>query len=156
MEAIPNSDEDGYSSADTSLTHHTDELPDDDLRPCIRSLGMTKEYPRNWDTRDAFREFYQNWRDAIVASFGVNPRSFAPKWTETGTRVEVTVHRESPSGKELLGYIKFDERTGSFELANFDARLEMSNLHLGGTSKRGTATTRSSPASTARASKLAP
>lgn len=26
-----------------------------------RSLNISKNYVRGWDTRDAFREFYQNW-----------------------------------------------------------------------------------------------
>lgn len=39
--------------------------------------------------------------------------------------------------RELLGFIRFNRKAGSLELTNFNARLELRNLSLGGTSKSG-------------------
>lgn len=83
-----------------------------------------------------------NRKDAIVDSFDLDPRdpqSFAPSWKETPNEIQITVHRKAPSGddQELLGYIRFDKKAGSLELANFKNRFEMSYLGLGGTTKRG-------------------
>ncbi|KAK0704306.1 hypothetical protein B0H67DRAFT_591072 [Lasiosphaeris hirsuta] len=135
--------DDDYSSDD-----FPSQLTQDNLYPSTHSLGLTRSYVPLWTCVDAFREFYQNWKDAIVASFELNPRdphSFAPRRTETSTHVQVTVHRQTPPAadpgpsqtQELLGFIRLNKRTGCLELANFKAQLEMRNLSLGGTSKRG-------------------
>lgn len=31
------------------------------LKPGKQALGISIEYVRDWTTRDAFREFFQNW-----------------------------------------------------------------------------------------------
>jgi hypothetical protein len=87
-------------------------------------------------------KFYQNWKDLIVACFELDPRdhsSYAPTWTETQSRIAIAVHRQSSQDtnvKELLGYIRFERKSGCLEIANFNARLERGNLDLGGTNKR--------------------
>jgi hypothetical protein len=50
------SSEDGYSSVTEELDPQVDEV-----RPCVHSTGLGKDYRPYWTRRDAFREFYQNW-----------------------------------------------------------------------------------------------
>ena len=61
--------------------------------------------------------------------------------TETNNEIRITVHKDAnaettPSKKQLLGYIKFMKKQGSLEITNFNARLAVDNLNLGGTTKR--------------------
>ncbi|KAF2180943.1 hypothetical protein K469DRAFT_671927 [Zopfia rhizophila CBS 207.26] len=132
------SDEEGYSSP-------PDDSDDDELanlRPCTYTLGISRYYSPNWTRQDAFREYYQNWKDAIIASYDLEPRNFKPELKETGDQIQITVHRPHPSGPrnssmELLGYIRFRKKAGCVELANFKAQLNMEHLLLGRTTKRG-------------------
>ncbi|KAJ9156285.1 C-5 cytosine methyltransferase [Pleurostoma richardsiae] len=113
---------------------------DEEIRPTTVALGLSKDYVRNWGPADAFREFYQNWKDAIVTTFNLDPRSFKPQWKETRNEIQITMRREVPVAgrrpdEELLGYIRFKKKEGSLELSNFSAKLEMRNLALGGGTK---------------------
>ncbi|KAK8913405.1 hypothetical protein VCV18_011411 [Metarhizium anisopliae] len=132
------------SSGEISLSDG-DEFPDwgstDEPRPGTHPIGISRNYVPAWTCADAFREFYQNWKDAIVDSFDLDSGTFAPKWRETTNEIQITVHRETsgtyngPSTEELLGYIRFNRKAGSLELTNFKANLTMHHLKLGGTTK---------------------
>ncbi|KAK0613267.1 hypothetical protein B0T14DRAFT_525935 [Immersiella caudata] len=129
-------EEDEYDSDEESSKPFDDGI---DLRPMTQSLGLSSQYAPQWTCADAFREFYQNWKDGIVASFSLdprNPQSFQPKWSETNAWLEITVRRGSSPAGELLGFIRFKKKGGHLELANFDARLERKHLNLGASSKR--------------------
>jgi len=45
-------------------------LPGDQLRKGLKFLQLDSGYVPNWTTRDAFREFYQNWF-VIFTSFEI-------------------------------------------------------------------------------------
>ncbi|KAH8881903.1 hypothetical protein GQ53DRAFT_734671 [Thozetella sp. PMI_491] len=116
----------------------------DAIRPGVYQLGLNINYVNRWSRGDAFREFYQNWKDAIIESFNLDPRNpaaFNPIRNETETQIQITVHREvespnsSPRRKELLGYILLNKSAGRLELTNFSAKLETQHLSLGGTEK---------------------
>ncbi|KAK4444027.1 hypothetical protein QBC34DRAFT_360992 [Podospora aff. communis PSN243] len=131
---------DGLGDSSLSDTSEPCDHNGTDLYPLTRSLGLSTNYVPCWTCADAFREFYQNWKDGMVASFSLNPRdpqSFAPKWNETKDRIEITVRRGGSSDGQLLGFIRLDKKSGRLELANFNARLELKHLDVGGTSKRG-------------------
>ncbi len=81
-------------------------------------------------------------KDAIIASFHLNPRSFRPVFKETPRQIHITIHRDpdedgDPSSQELLGFIRFDRKAGSVELTNFQAELKRKNLLVGWSTKRG-------------------
>ena len=81
-------------------------------------------------------------KDAIIASFNIDPRSFKPVLKELPSQIQVTIHRQHALGtarasQELLGFIRFNKNAGSLELTNFQAELSVQHLSLGGTTKRG-------------------
>jgi hypothetical protein len=81
-------------------------------------------------------------KDAIVASFNLDPRSFKPKINITTNEIQILAKRHRPSERsrdreELLGFIRFNKKAGSLELTNFNAQLGPQHLSLGGTTKRG-------------------
>jgi hypothetical protein len=87
--------------------------------------------------------FSSNRKDAIVDTFKLDPRAFVPKWNETKAEIRITIHRDvsvtgntNQSSQELLGFIRFKKKSGSLELTNFNAQIEMKHLSLGETSKR--------------------
>ena len=54
--------EDDQSDIDSKDDSESLELEEgDSLAPCRIPLGLTVNYCQDWTTRDAFREFYQNW-----------------------------------------------------------------------------------------------
>lgn len=87
-----------YESEKESLSNDLDEL-----YPTTLSLGLSKDYVKNWGPIEAYGEFYQNWydfasmkilallflcnsrKDPIIYSFHLDPRSFLPTWSETPT-----------------------------------------------------------------------
>ncbi|CAI0650363.1 unnamed protein product [Colletotrichum noveboracense] len=104
-------------------------------------LHLRRDYVPSWTEADAFREWYQNWKDAIIQNFNLAPRPFILEQNTTNTEIQITAHRPNEAaanfrGRELLGYIKYTKRTGTVELANFNAALEIQHLNLEGTSKR--------------------
>lgn len=149
--------DDGSEAEPSELEDGSDD--EDELRPGIVQIGTSKYYVPSWTTQDAFRELYQNWyevvhlhaphtlltlhrKDAIIASFDLNPRSFRPVIKETPTQIHITIHRDSDeneeqSSRELLGFIRFNRKAGTVELTNFQAGLERKNLLVGMSTKRG-------------------
>ncbi|KAJ0267559.1 hypothetical protein COL940_014253 [Colletotrichum noveboracense] len=101
------------------------------------SLGLNKNYVLSWRRLHAFREFIQNWKDGIIAAFDMDPRSFLPVWDETTPGViRITVHRNIEGQRELVGFIVHKAKTGTVEIANFNANLSMDDLSIGGSTKR--------------------
>jgi hypothetical protein len=81
-------------------------------------------------------------KDAIIASFNLDPRSFKPVLKDTPGQIQISIHRHHASGigrpsQELLGFIRFNKKSGSLELTNFKAELSIQHLSLGATTKRG-------------------
>ncbi len=80
-----------------------------------------------------------------MEKFDIDPRdpnAFKPRWKETKTQIQITIHRAIPGAngrpcEELLGYIRFNTKQGTLEISNFNARLAMRHLTLGTTTKRG-------------------
>lgn len=131
----------------------------------IYTLGHAPEYCDSWFTRDAFREFYQNWyvlritrletfngpcryahecrRDALINTFSLDPADFSPHYEEDLTNNEILItvrHPLKPPHENLLGYIKFrwgSNNRGHVEIVNFQASLDPSCLRFGCTTKRG-------------------
>lgn len=62
---LVDSDSDSSLSELESETHSEDDGGDDSddriLRPGLYALGLNKHYVPTWKSKDAFREFYQNW-----------------------------------------------------------------------------------------------
>ncbi|CEJ62732.1 hypothetical protein PMG11_11223 [Penicillium brasilianum] len=44
----------------------------------VVSLGISPSYVKDWVPADAFRELYQNWKDAIMERFNLDRQSFQP------------------------------------------------------------------------------
>ncbi|KAK0703713.1 hypothetical protein B0T26DRAFT_876620, partial [Lasiosphaeria miniovina] len=91
---------------------------------------------------EAFRELLQNWRDAIIKSFGLDEKDFhvfrEEKTRGSDTEVVYKVLRFDDSDeKQCLGYLRFKSRdgAGTIELINRAATLQPWHLDLGGTSK---------------------
>ncbi|KAF9876159.1 hypothetical protein CkaCkLH20_06102 [Colletotrichum karsti] len=129
-----------------------DEDDADKIRKGSHPLGLSRSYIPKWNCADSLREIIQNWKDGIVESYGLDPRSFVTHLHETKNEIQITVHRPTPNAPspetsrtrrqirpegELLGFIRFKRKQGSIELANFNAALTMQNLSLGGTTKHG-------------------
>ncbi|KAI8316645.1 hypothetical protein K4K61_003301 [Colletotrichum sp. SAR11_59] len=115
-------EEDDYQSPQMSGTH---------------SLGLNKNHVLSWRRLHAFREFIQNWKDGIIAAFDMDPRYFLPVWDETTPVViRITVHRNIEGQRELVGFIVHKAKTGTVEIANFNANLSMDDLSIGGSTKR--------------------
>ncbi|KAI8204078.1 hypothetical protein KHU50_003146 [Colletotrichum sp. SAR 10_65] len=76
-------------------------------------------------------------KDGIIAAFDMDPRSFLPVWDETTPGViRITVHRNIEGQRELVGFIVHKAKTGTVEIANFNANLSMDDLSIGGSTKR--------------------
>ncbi|KIW87085.1 uncharacterized protein Z519_12382 [Cladophialophora bantiana CBS 173.52] len=131
----------GYGAHESDPEYREDDNHDV-LKKCLHHLGLAKNYAPQWLPRDAFREFYQNWKDGRVESFGVDPQSIKPVFLRNDDQeIHITVSVGTPSGAvtdnaQLLGYIRFQSKPGYLELTNFKAKLEQRYLDLGETTKR--------------------
>ncbi|KAH8691838.1 hypothetical protein BGW36DRAFT_431085 [Talaromyces proteolyticus] len=104
------------------------------------ALGLTKAYARDWDSSDAFRELYQNWKDAIIQSHNLSLLEFTPQTSDTETETLITISKHVETAGNLvaaqcLGYIKFDKGAGVVELANFGSDITPRSMELGFTTK---------------------
>ena len=75
-----------------------------------------------------------NRKDALIKIFLIPPHEFAPLWEETAK--EICVKVMGSSSRHLQGYIRFDKKSGTIELANFDSPFELKHLSMGGGSKK--------------------
>ncbi|KAL2783978.1 hypothetical protein BJX66DRAFT_109274 [Aspergillus keveii] len=99
-------------------------------------LNFSPSYVKDWNTTAAFRELYQNWKDAIIETFRLDPAAFRPVYKENETQVYVTVPKPR-SRTEALGFITYEKASGKLTLTNACARLTPDLLQLGQTSKQG-------------------
>ncbi|KAF2113273.1 hypothetical protein BDV96DRAFT_648240 [Lophiotrema nucula] len=124
------------------------EPPFDDVasmegKSITKHTGLTPMYVPHWTNQDAFREFYQNWKDSIRAAYGVGLRDFRPVTSERPvTKKQLGEHLTQvfhPRRGELMGYIRFkynENNEGILEMTNFGANLQLWHISMGGTNKR--------------------
>ncbi|KAF2803634.1 uncharacterized protein BDZ99DRAFT_168163 [Mytilinidion resinicola] len=128
--------ESSVSSYDYDLTLMDGNGLEDIKRTAHESLNLGNGYQGTWYGQEAFREFYQNWRDGIVRSFNIDPSDFR---TETQTlKMQIIIRAISPHTKNLMGYIQFKwdkNNLGTLQLVNFNAALHKDHLVNGGTTK---------------------
>ena len=150
------SDDDGEQSSGSDFDQIF-EYEEDVLKNGTYHLGLAKGYSPTWLPKDAFREFYQNWyhhsdhsqrclltllrKDGIIATNGIDPRSFKPVLRATQANIFIELSAEPQPGQpntqtRLLGFISFNKKSGIVKMTNFKAKLEMKHLYLGETSKR--------------------
>ncbi|KAF4985700.1 hypothetical protein FDECE_16375, partial [Fusarium decemcellulare] len=95
----------------------------------------------HWQSAEAFRELVQNWRDAIIESFGLAESQFTPVREEHSqgleTEIIYKVWKPNSEPKEWLGFIRFKARDGkgTVELVNRQGKLEPHHMDMGSTSK---------------------
>ncbi|KAJ5369974.1 uncharacterized protein N7496_006094 [Penicillium cataractarum] len=101
-------------------------------------LSITLSYVKDWDTTDAFRELYQNWKDAILEQFDVDRLAFQPLYEDREDCVSIIVPDVSNRQERCraLGFIRYDKKTGRTILVNPCAQLKPEALELGHSSKR--------------------
>ncbi|KAF2497546.1 hypothetical protein BU16DRAFT_317363 [Lophium mytilinum] len=101
-----------------------------------KGLNYGNDYRKSWKGKEAFREFYQNWRDGIVRSFNINLSDFR---TEKQTlKTQIIIRAINPHTKCLMGYIQFKwdkNELGTLQIVNFNASLHKDHLKTGGTTK---------------------
>ncbi|GFG16460.1 hypothetical protein IFM61392_09518 [Aspergillus lentulus] len=100
------------------------------------SLSLSPNYVKDWDTTAAFRELYQNWKDAIIESFNLDPASFRPVYQEDEQDIRISVATNN-SPADALGFIKYEKDLGRVVMTNPCAGLEPGLLRLGQTTKQG-------------------
>ncbi|KAN0098386.1 hypothetical protein V8E51_014049 [Hyaloscypha variabilis] len=109
----------------------------DALKKGRQSLGLSRDYVPGWDSRDAFREYFQNWMDGMIDTQNVSREDINIMIRENKNDWVATAHR--PVSEEMLGFIRFDKAKGVLELTNFNAQLSRKALDIGVTSKRSSA-----------------
>ncbi|KAF4768593.1 hypothetical protein HAV15_002962 [Penicillium sp. str.  len=103
------------------------------------TLAISPSYVQNWDPPAAFRELYQNWKDAILEHFELDRLDFQPYYEDKGGCVSIIVPdpKERHQRRRALGYIKYEKKAGRVTLANSCAQIQPEALQLGHTSKQG-------------------
>ncbi|KAH3174022.1 hypothetical protein KXX02_007454, partial [Aspergillus fumigatus] len=117
----------------------SDKKGEDDSSPGEQSqifLNVSPSYVGDWDATTAFRELYQNWKDAIIQSFNLNLRDFRPTYQESVDFISIAVP-EVGSNTNALGFIRYEKKSGRVILVNACAQLRTDALQLGHTSKKG-------------------
>ncbi|KAI9640186.1 hypothetical protein NHQ30_011423 [Ciborinia camelliae] len=113
-------------------------LPDENddhsaLRPCQQRLGISAKYVRDWTKANAFREFCQNWMDAMIQASGVSREELVYVRKNLANEFRITVH--NPGKTKIFGFLAFHRKRGMLELCNYDSQLPREVLDMGGTSK---------------------
>ncbi|KAJ6020067.1 hypothetical protein N7522_000142 [Penicillium canescens] len=100
-------------------------------------VGISPAYVKGWDSADAFRELYQNWKDAILGRFQLNRLDFKPFYEDKKDYFSITVPTTSNDNgdRRALGYIKYEKKTGRVTLTNSCMQLPVESLVMGFTSK---------------------
>ncbi|KAJ8207426.1 hypothetical protein LV159_008890 [Aspergillus fumigatus] len=117
----------------------SDKKGEDDSSPGEQSqifLNVSPSYVGDWDATTAFRELYQNWKDAIIQSFNLNLRDFRPTYQKSVDFISIAVP-EVGSNTNALGFIRYEKKSGRVILVNACAQLRTDALQLGHTSKKG-------------------
>ncbi|KAJ5569145.1 hypothetical protein N7450_011631 [Penicillium hetheringtonii] len=77
----------------------------------IISLGISPHYVCHWTTADAFRELYQNWKDAILERFQLDRLAFRPYFEDADDHYAVMVPDPMDmEGRRFLGFIKYNKK----------------------------------------------
>lgn len=104
----------------------------------IISPRVSPHYVRHWTPADAFRELYQNWKDAILERFQLDRLAFRPYFQDASDHYSVMVPDPGDTdGRRSLGFIKYDKKSKWVTLANAGTQLPIEALELGYTTKSG-------------------
>ncbi|CZT07834.1 uncharacterized protein RCO7_10885 [Rhynchosporium graminicola] len=107
------------------------------LRRSRQALGLHKGYVPGWKPDHALREFYQNWKDAIVEGAQIQHKDLKVLNKGFNNEKVYIVEARHPTSNKLLGFIRLKD--GMLELTNFGAQLSRRALHLGKSSKKNNA-----------------
>ncbi|KAJ5742665.1 uncharacterized protein N7511_011236 [Penicillium nucicola] len=101
------------------------------------TVGISPAYVNGWDTTDAFRELYQNWKDAILERFQLKRLDFRPFLEDKKDHFSIIVPTSSDENgnSRALGFIKYEKKTGQVTLTNACMQLPVESLVMGFTSK---------------------
>ncbi|KAI9781879.1 MAG: hypothetical protein M1839_005673 [Geoglossum umbratile] len=136
LSSVDEFDSEDYESSEE--VGHAEEYRDP-LKGGTRTTNLVvAKYVRNWKAHHGWRELYQNWRDAIKDSNGLESRKFTTK-PQHGNKfmLFVAIH---PDEETELGYIRFSKGrkgNGTVELTNYNAWLSGTTIGIGSTSKAG-------------------
>ncbi|KAG8156593.1 hypothetical protein KVR01_013544 [Diaporthe batatas] len=142
----------GSASLDTNKSDDEERLPSFKSIKTKKkiSLGVDATYT-DWDPREAFREFIQNWRDAILESNGLAPKDLYVQREAIGEAngeatppsgdteiVYKAFRRDVKDSAECLGFVRYKgcDGQGTIEITNLRAALQTRSFHLGTTSKK--------------------
>ncbi|KAF9885418.1 hypothetical protein FE257_012940 [Aspergillus nanangensis] len=100
-----------------------------------RQLNISKSYVSTLSVQDAFQHLYQNWRDAIIATFNLT-HPFEPQFEQTSDFIRIVMPMPNKTPPQYMGYIQFAKKTGHVTLVNACSTLQPKHLQLGSTSKR--------------------
>ncbi|KAH9217392.1 hypothetical protein DL95DRAFT_493667 [Leptodontidium sp. 2 PMI_412] len=106
----------------------------DTIKRSKQALGLTRNYVPSWTSRDAFREFFQNWMDGMIEAHKVTRETIRITTNDLDDEWVATAHR--PGSKEMIGFIRFLKNKGTLELSNFKAQLPRKALDIGVSTKR--------------------
>ncbi|CEJ62517.1 hypothetical protein PMG11_11014 [Penicillium brasilianum] len=108
----------------------------------VVSLGISPSYVKDWVSADAFRELYQNWKDAIIERFNLDRQSFQPLLEDYSDHLSIIVPHQTladqPAEREnrrALGFIQYEKKTGRITIANPCMRLPINALAMGFSTK---------------------
>ncbi|RJE22051.1 hypothetical protein PHISCL_05598 [Aspergillus sclerotialis] len=132
-------EEDDHESSNddsSSSTDDQDEFDQESPKRITKQLNMSRNYMRTWTSQNPFREFYQNWRDAIIETFNLKS-AFKPEYKGDDRFIPVVVPYPKVNPPAYMGLIEFNKATGRVVLANASptSRMEPKHLQLGNTSK---------------------
>ncbi|OJJ32881.1 hypothetical protein ASPWEDRAFT_42920 [Aspergillus wentii DTO 134E9] len=97
-------------------------------------MNIWKSDVKDWGSKDAFHEFYQNWKQAIIDTFDLKER-FKATYEEDKTAIKIIVAApdNTPRKPSYLGFIRFMKITGEVALVSASATLELNCFQLGTT-----------------------
>ncbi|KAJ5938489.1 hypothetical protein N7466_001623 [Penicillium verhagenii] len=103
------------------------------------SFGISPSYVKDWDTTDAFRELYQNWKDAILERFQLDRRDFKLHFEDGKDHFSIIGSSASGDHADLQarGLIQNEKKTGRVILTNASTQLPVESLIMGHTTKAG-------------------
>ncbi|KAF7862569.1 hypothetical protein EAF04_007442 [Stromatinia cepivora] len=126
MADYEDSDEEDLGLPDENDDHTT-------LKPCQQRLGISSKYVRDWTKANAFREFCQNWMDAMIQASELSREELVYVRKNLTNEFRITVY--NPQKKKVLGFLAFHRKRGMLELCNYGSDLPPEVLDMGGTSK---------------------
>ncbi|KAH7305638.1 hypothetical protein BKA65DRAFT_560112 [Rhexocercosporidium sp. MPI-PUGE-AT-0058] len=128
-----NFEESSEPEADTEVSNESYE-DRDTIKNGRQALGLTRNYVPSWTSRDAFREFFQNWVDGMIEAHKVTRDTIKINTNDSDKEWVATAHRPGSGG--MIGFIRFLKKKGTLELSNFKAQLHRKALDIGVSTKR--------------------